>query len=518
MNGAQALIRTLANCGVDICFTNPGTSEMHFVAALDSVPEVKAVLALFEGVATGAADGYARIAGKPAATLLHLGPGMGNGWANLHNARRGHTPLVNIVGDHATYHRKFDAPLTSDIAGLAHAVSGWVRSSESSDQLPDDAADAVAAAMGPPGQVATLILPADASWSEARGPAERRPVADPPPVDDAVVADLANQLRSGQPTALLVGGRVLRDERGLVAAARVAEATGAKLLAETFPACLRRGAGLPDIERLGYLAEFTQMQLDGIERLVVVDTTRPVSFFAYPGKPSDLVPDGCEVTVVGTDRTDPTEILEAVADAIGATGEPTTQAPTRPEPGTGKLTPQTLANALGALLPEDAIVSDESNTSGLSIAAATAGCPPHDWLTLTGGSIGQGLPVATGAALAAPDRPVIALESDGSAMYTLQALWTQAREGSNVTTILLNNRSYAILNLELSRVGADDPGPTALSMLDLSDPAIDYVALAEGLGVPGSRADDVESFARQFSTAVAEPGPHLIQVDLDPLF
>ncbi|MBS1846957.1 MAG: acetolactate synthase large subunit [Actinobacteria bacterium] len=518
MNGAQALIRTLANCGVDICFMNPGTSEMHFVAALDSVPDVRAVLALFEGVATGAADGYARIAGRPAATLLHLGPGMGNGWANLHNARRGHVPVVNIVGDHATYHRKFDAPLTSDIAGLANAVSGWVRSSDSPETLPDDAADAVAAAQGPPGRVATLILPADASWSESHGPAEPRTPAATIEPDAAQLADATDALAGDGASALLVGGRVLGTERGLVAAARVATATGAKLFAETFPTRLRRGAGLPTIERLGYLAEFAQMQLDGIRHLVVIDTTSPVSFFAYPGKPSDLVPEGCDVIRFDPERSDPVDVLEALADRLGAPDEVERQASFRPDVGDGPLTADSLANALGALLPEDAIVSDESNTSGLAMSATTAGCPPHDWLTLTGGSIGQGLPVATGAALAAPERPVIALESDGSAMYTIQSLWTQAREHSNVTTILLNNRSYSILNLELSRVGAEEPGPVAQSMLDLSDPPLDFTAMARGLGVAASKAVTVAEFAEQFRAALAEPGPHLIQVDLDPLF
>lgn len=518
MNGAQALIRTLSNCGVDICFTNPGTSEMHFVAALDAVPEVRAVLALFEGVATGAADGYARIAGRPAATLLHLGPGLGNGWANLHNAKRGHVPVVNIVGDHATYHRKYDAPLTSDVNALAQAVSGWVRDSTTADALPDDTAEAVAAAMGPPGQVATLILPADASWSEARGPAEARSAAVPPEPDADRMRRAVEALRSDESCAVLVGGRVLASERGLVAANRVAAASGAKLYAETFPTRLRRGAGLPAIERLGYLAEFAQMQLDGITRLIVIDTTSPVSFFAYPGKPSDLVPEGCEVIRFEPESADPITVLEAFADELGAPADVERQAAHRPDAGSGKITADSLANALGALLPEDAIVSDESNTSGLSISAATAGCPPHDWLTLTGGAIGQGLPVATGAALAAPDRPVIALESDGSGMYTIQSLWTQAREKSNVTTVLLNNRSYSILNLELSRVGADEPGPVALSMLDLSDPEMDFVAMAEGFGVPGARAGTVEEFTEAFGRAQAEPGPHLIQVDIDPLF
>ncbi len=518
MNGAQALIRTLVNCGVDICFTNPGTSEMHFVAALDSVEEMRAVLALFEGVATGAADGYARIAQRPAATLLHLGPGMGNGWANLHNAKRGHTPVVNIVGDHATYHRKYDAPLTSDINGLAQAVSGWVRSSESSQTLAQDTADAVAAASGPPGCVATLILPADASWSDAVGPAEPRTASVLPTPDEQKVVQAADALRKGATSALLIGGRVLASETGLCLASQISQATGAKLLGETFPARLRRGAGIPPIERLGYLAEFAEMQLAGITQLVVIDTTSPVSFFAYPGKASDLVPEGAKVIRFAPDDADPISLLETLAESLGAFGEPLLQEATRPAPSSGVLTPDSLASALGALLPPGAIVSDESNTLGLSISGATAGCPPHDWLTLTGGSIGQGLPVATGAALAAPDRPVICLESDGSAMYTLQALWTQARENLNVTTILLNNRSYSILNLELSRVGAEDPGPKALSMLDLSEPPLDFVALATGMGVTASAATTIEDFTEQFSTALLEPGPHLIQVDLDPLF
>ncbi len=518
MNGAQALIRTLSNCGVDICFMNPGTSEMHFVAALDAVPDVRAVLALFEGVATGAADGYARVAGRPAATLLHLGPGMSNGWANLHNARRGHVPVVNIVGDHATYHREYDAPLTSDIDGLAQAVSGWVHSSDTADTLPEDTAEAVAAAMGPPGQVATLILPADASWSEARGPAEPRPLTEAPTPDPERIALALDALQGTEPAAIVVGGRVLGSEEGLVAASRVAQASGAKLFAETFPTRLRRGAGLPPIERLGYLAEFTQMQLEGVRRLVVIDTTPPVSFFAYPGKPSDLVPADCEVIHFEPESADPLVVLGELADRLGAPADVARQSAGRPELGSGPLTAETLAAALGALLPDEAIVSDESNTSGLGFPGATEGCPPHDWLTLTGGAIGQGLPVATGAALAAPDRPVIALESDGSGLYTIQSLWTQAREQSNVTTVLLNNRSYSVLNLELSRVGAEEPGPIAMSMLDLTRPEMDFVAISEGLGVPASRATTVAEFAEQFQAALAEPGPHLIQVDLEPLF
>jgi acetolactate synthase-1/2/3 large subunit len=512
MNGAQALIRTLVGCGVDVCFTNPGTSEMHFVAALDSVPEMRSALGLFEGVVTGAADGYGRMADKPAATLLHLGPGLGNGLANLHNARRARTPLVNIVGDHATYHEQYDAPLQSDIDGAARNVSGWIRSSQRTADVAGDAADAVAAALGPPGQVATLILPADVSWGEGAEPARPKPPAARAAVADDVVDAVAKALVSGEPSALLVGGSATR-EAGLVAASRVANATGAKLLGETFPARLQRGAGLPPLERLGYLAELMTAQLDGLRHLVLVDAKAPVSFFAYPEKPSYLVPDGCEVHVLASDADDAVGALERLADVVGE-AEPTRQPAARPDRPTGDLTGEAVANAIGALLPEDAIVSDEANTAGLWVAAATAGAPPHDALTLTGGAIGQGLPVATGAAVACRDRKVVCLEADGSAMYTLQALWTQAREGLDVTTVIFNNRSYAILNLELRRVGAESSGPKALDMLDLSRPDLDFVALADGMGVEAARATTADELVAALERGLASSGPFLVDAIL----
>jgi acetolactate synthase I/II/III large subunit len=514
MNGAQALIRTLVDGGVDVCFTNPGTSEMHFVAALDSVPEMRGTLGLFEGVATGAADGYGRMADKPAATLLHLGPGLGNGLANLHNARRARTPLVNIVGDHATYHTQHDAPLQSDIESAARNVSGWIRAPQRTEYVARDAAEAVAGAFGPPGQVATLILPADVSWGEGAEPMKPEPPAARTPVGDVVDA-VAKVLVSGEPCALLLGGSATR-EAGLVAASRVANATGAKLLGETFPARLQRGAGLPPLERLGYLAEFMTAQLAGLRNLILVDAKAPVSFFAYPGKPSFLVPDGCEVRVLATGADDAVGALEHLADLVG-NADPTLQPAQRPERPTGDLTGEAVADAIGALLPEDAIVSDEANTAGLWVAAATAGAPPHDSLTLTGGAIGQGLPVATGAAVACPDRKVLCLEADGSAMYTLQALWTQAREGLDVTTVIFNNRSYAILNLELSRVGAESSGPKALDMLDLSRPDLDFTALAQGMGVPAARATTADELVTALERGIAEPGPYLVDAVLPAL-
>jgi acetolactate synthase-1/2/3 large subunit len=511
LNGAQALIRTLVAGGVDTCFTNPGTSEMHFVAALDTVPGMRGVLALFEGVATGAADGYARMAGKPACTLLHLGPGLGNGLANLHNARKGHVPVVNIVGDHASYHKQYDAQLESDIETVARNVSPWIRWSQKPADVGRDAAEAIAVASGPPGQVATLILPADVSWSAGGLVAEPIPARPATPVDGDAVDAVAAALRSGEPCGLLLGGSALRED-GLVAAGRLAAATGARMLAETFPTRLERGAGVPPVDRLAYLAEFAAAQLAGLRHLVVVDAKAPVSFFAYPDKASYLVPEGCEVHLLSQGGGNAAATLAALADAVDAPLDGAGRQPAeRPDLPAGELTAAAVAQAVGALLPEGAIVSDEGNTSGLFAPAMTAGAPRHDWLCLTGGAIGQGMPVATGAAVACPDRQVVNLQADGSALYTLQSLWTQAREGLDVVTIVYNNRSYAVLNMELDRVGVEAPGPRARDLLDLSRPDIDFVALSEGLGVPATRATTAEELGDQLARAIAEPGPALIE-------
>jgi acetolactate synthase-1/2/3 large subunit len=510
-NGAQALIRTLVDAGVTTCFTNPGTSEMHFVAALDDVPEMRAVLALFEGVATGAADGYARMAERPGATLLHLGSGLGNGLANLHNARKGKVPVVNIVGDHATYHTKYDAQLQSDIETVARNVSPWVRTSQSTAALPGDAVEAIAAAYGPPGQVATLILPADVSWSDGAEPAAPPDLPAPPVASNEVVERVAHALRGRGETAILLGGRALR-EPSLMAAGRVAAATGTKLLAEVFPTRIERGVGLPPVERVAYLAELASVQLAGLKHLVLVDAKAPVSFFAYPGKKSYLVPDGCEVHELAAPDQDALGGLEALVAALDAgSAEPVLQRASRPARPTGELTADAVCQAIGAVLPEGAIVSDEAQTSGVTLAAHTAGAPRHDVLTLTGGAIGQGLPVAVGAAIAAPDRPVIALEGEGSAMYTIQSLWTMAREELDVTAVIFNNRSYAILNIELERVGAERPGPKAKEQLDLAGPNLDFVQIAKGLGVPAARVETGEQMASGLERAIAEPGPHLIE-------
>jgi acetolactate synthase-1/2/3 large subunit len=511
MNGAQAMIRTLVDAGVTTCFTNPGTSEMHFVAALDSVPEMRGVLGLFEGVATGAADGYARMAGVPACTLLHLGPGLGNGLANLHNARRARTPLVNIVGDHATYHARFDAPLASDIETAARNVSPWIGRPERTADLCRVTAEAVFEATVPPGQVATLILPADVSCSDGATPAPALAERARATVDAEAVEQVAKVLRSGEPVALLLGGSVMR-RASLLAAARVAAGTGARLLGETFVARRERGAGIPRIEKVQYFSEMAEAQLAGLRHLVLVDAISPVTFFAYPGKPSDLVPDGCEVHVLATGRDDAAGALAALAATVG--GEAREDDAPAPERPTGGLTGATLAAAVAATMPDGAIVCDESTTNSVHMTAATAGCAPHDWLQLTGGAIGVGLPLATGAAVACPDRPVLALEADGSAMYTIQALWTHAREQLDVTTVIMNNRSYAILNIELARTGAGAGGPKAKDLLDLSRPDLDFVRLAEGMGVPAVAVHSADEAVVALERAHAEPGPHLIDAIL----
>jgi acetolactate synthase I/II/III large subunit len=514
VNGAQALIRTLVRAGVDVCFANPGTSEMHFVAALDDVPDMRAVLTLFEGVATGAADGYARMAGRPAATLLHLGPGMGNGLANLHNARRGRTPMVNVVGDHSRSHKRLDALLESDIDALAGTVSGWVRRSLNPADVAADAAEAVAAASAPPGAIATLILPADVSWEDGAEVAAPLPGRPAPQVGPSVVADVAAVLASGEPAVLFLGGDVVAGEEGLLAAAQLAAGTGARLLTETFPARTARGAGLPDVTRLPYPPEMAIAALAGTKHLVLAGAQAPVHFFGYPGVPGHPVPDDCTVHVLSAPGEDGVTALRALADLAAPDAVPDLLEASRPELPTGELTPRAMAAVIGALLPDDAIVVDEALTSGVGLHELTSGAPRHDWLSLTGGAIGAGLPMALGAAIACPDRPVIGIQADGSAMYTISALWSHAREQCDITTIVCDNGSYAILEHELSRVGAEGNGERAAQLLDLGGPDLDFVALATGMGVPATRATTAEELADQLRKALVEPGPHLIDAVL----
>jgi len=511
MNGAEKLLETLVASGVEVCFSNPGTSEMQLVSAIGNNAGMRAILCLFEGVVSGAADGYARMSDKPALTLLHVGSGFSNSMANLHNARRAHSPLVNVVGDHATYHLKYDAPLTSDVPAHASICSDWVKVSTSADDLAASGAEAVQASMNGAGKTATLIAPANHAWEEATQTTEIQPLPVPAAPPAANIAAAAAALSSGKASALLLGGKALRED-SLATAGRISKASGARVLGETFAARMQRGAGRYAVERLQYFSEHVSAQLAGIEQIILVGATAPVSFFAYPGKESWLIPDGCEIFELAGADQDLSAALEALADRLGADADADTTpiAPPFPPPA-GPLTPIAIGQTLTLLMPEDAIVSDEANTCGLGIFPATENARPHDWLMLTGGAIGQGLPLSLGAAVACPDRKVIALQADGSAMYTVQALWSMARENSDVTVVIMNNRSYAILNIELARVGADQPTPKTLSMLDLSRPDIDWVAVAEGMGVPASRANDADEFHRQFADAMEGQGPCLIE-------
>jgi acetolactate synthase I/II/III large subunit len=508
--GAESLVQTFVDGGVRVCFANPGTSEMHFVAALDANPDMRCVLGLFEGVVTGAADGYARMSGMPAATLLHLGPGFGNGLANLHNAKKARTPVVNVVGEHATYHRQYDAPLSSDVEGIARTVSGWVKVSASADEVAADGAAAVQAALAPPGQVASLILPADTAWNRTRASAAPLPRLAPKPVDGQRVDAVARALRRGEPAVLLVNGVLSAKRTALLD--RIAQASGARWMADTFVPRIERGAGRVDVPRLPYFGEQAAHVLEGTRHLILVSTQPPVTFFAYPDKPSWLTPDDCALHTLVERDEDVDGALEALGDAIGIAGvAPRIAAAARPPLPKGALNPGSIGAGFAALLPEDAVVVDEGGISGGGALVASAGAPPHDWLILTGGSIGYGMPAATGAAVACPGRRVVNLQADGSAMYTVQALWTQAREKLDVTTIIFANRKYAILQIEFGRVGAHNPGPKAMSMLDLTNPELDWVSIAKGMGVPAWRVTTADEFTKALGASFGTAGPALIE-------
>ena len=511
MNGADALCDTLLAGGVDMCFANPGTSEMHFVAALDRKPQMRCVLGLFEGVVTGAADGYARMADRPAATLLHLGPGLANGLANLHNARRAYSPVVNVVGDHATYHRQYDAPLTSDIEGLARPMSHWVKTTAQADDVSRDAAEAVREANTAPGRIATLILPADAAWNETAAPIVN--VAPAPPrtrVDRDALRHAVSMLRNGKRTVLMLSGTALRAG-ALEAAGRIAAATGARLLAQQANGRIERGAGRVAIDRTPYVVDVALKAFHDTEQMILIGAKAPVGFFAYPDKPSVQTPDSCDIFPLAAPGDDLADALATLADEIAGKASPIFEAHAPPAPATGALNGDKAVATISAYLPENAIVIDESISAGRYSFGLTRNAAPHDYLQLTGGAIGIGLPMAAGAALACPDRKVISLQADGSAMYTIQALWTQARENLDIVTVLFSNRSYSVLHAELRGVGAGEAGRNARRMLDLDNPDLQFVEIARGMGVEGQRVTTSEEFAAAFRAALSRRGPYLIE-------
>jgi len=513
MNGAESLVRTLVAGGVDVCFANPGTSEMHFVAALDRVEGMRCVLGLFEGVVTGAADGYFRMKGSPASTLLHLGPGLANGLANLHNAKKAHSGIVNIVGQHAGYHIGFNAPLTSDIEGLARPMSAWVRTSPDAKSIAADGAAAIAAAKSAPPQIATLILPADTAWNEADGIAEV-PVDSQRVSYSAKAVDEAARILRDDPahTLVLMTGSALTAE-ALALAEQIAGKTGCKVMGQTYHPRMARGQGRFSIDRIPYVIELALPILKNFKHIVLVEANDPVAFFAYPNKPSMLKAEGTDVHRMTSWGENSVAALEALAGAVGA--KPSDVKPQKlmelAKP-TGALTHASIAQAIAMAIPENAIIVDESITTGRGFFPPTAASKPHDWLQNMGGSIGFSTPVATGAAVACPDRKVICMVGDGSAMYTIQSLWTQAREGLNVLTIVFANRIYQILRGEFDGVGAGDPGQRAMDMLKIDGPTIDFVSLAKGMGVPARSVDNVDDFVKALAEGVADKGPRLIEV------
>lgn len=508
LTGAEALVSTLANNGVTACFANPGTSEMHLVTALDGEPRIRSVLCLFEGVATGAADGYARISGTPAMTLLHLGAGYMNAGANIHNAGRANTPMVNVIGDHAVPHLKYDAPLTSNIAGLAGPNSLWIKSADKVEETGALAAEAFAASYGPkPGPV-SLLLPADSAWLEGGVPGD---VVTPPTlrsIEASTIEAAATAISAASKPVMIINGTAL-SEAGLHAASRL-KAAGIRILTDTFYPKMRRGAGVFAPERMQYFAEGAMADLEGSDLMLVAGTSAPVAFFAYPGKPSLLVPEGCDVFDLGDASTNSAATLAALADHIGAKEAAPVENLVVPDAPTGDLTAQAVGQSLARHMPKNAIMSDDGVSNGLMSYLPTQNAQPHDWMMLTGGAIGQGMPLALGAALAAPDRKVLCLSGDGAGMYTNQALWSMAREGADVTTIVFVNHSYRILNIELYRTGAGNPGPTAKDMLSIGGPDIDWVQLSTSMGVPAVEATTAEAFDAALAEAIATPGPRLI--------
>lgn len=515
MNGAECLLRTLVNNGVEMCFMNPGTSEMHFVAALDRVPGMRAILCLFEGVCSGAADGYARMLRKPAATLLHLGPGLANGLSNFHNARKARSPIVSIVGEHSIQHLRYDAPLSADIPAFASGVSNDIHVVRQAGELGNATVAAIQAAVNPPGQVSMLIIPADISWSDAGEAGAAAPFPRRKQPGEAAIHEAARVLRFEQNAGLLLGGTALTSP-ALEAAGRLASATGARIFADRNASRTESGQGRLQPCRIPYFPEPAREALAGLQHLVLVEAKPPVSFFGYPGSPSTLLPEGCKTYYLANIDENGPAALAALVDACGATTSPMEWNSPAPAllPQWGDLTPDTVGAVVSALLPEGAIVSEEAVSSSAAVWNHLLAAAPYDHLPVTGGSIGQGLPVALGAAIACPGRKVVAIEADGSGMYTPQALWSMARESADVTVVILSNRRYRILEVEMRRTGADGFGPMANNMIDIGRPELDWVMLSQAMGVPASKATNVEEFRRQFSLAMGEPGPRLIEAAL----
>lgn len=555
LNGAESLVRSLIENDLELCFANPGTSEMHFVAALDKVPGLRCVLGLHETVVTGAADGYARMAEKPAATLLHTGPGLANGLSNLHNARKAWTPVVNIVGEHALSHIEHDAPLNSDIEGIARPMSHWVHTPKEAASLAQGGAEAVAQARRHPGHIATLILPANTAWDEVvddevikaktedeteaetnaqsnaqtKDETEDEVISEDTPasvngpsspfsgviVEQSRIDSVAGVLESAQANdeaiCIILGGHCLQA-KALELADQIAQQCLATLMVETFKSRWQRGAGRVSVKEIPYPVDAAVEVLAPFTHVLTVCAKAPVGFFAYPDKPSKLYPEHAQVHELAAMHDDGLQALQDLVVALGASGlQPRLQTRRQhEEPEEQLLTPDAIGVVLANRSPENAIIVDEAVTSGVGPTKRMECAAAHDWLEVCGGSIGGGMPLATGAAVACPDRKVINLQADGSGMYSLQSLWTQAREQLNVVTIVFANGSYAILKHELDNVQATS-GRVALDMMELDRPALDWVAMSTGMGVSAKRATCVDEFRQALDEALTHNGPFLIE-------
>ena len=513
--GADLLLRSLENEGIDTCLANPGTSEMHLVAAIGKSSLMRPILCLFEGVVTAAADGFWRMKRYPAATLLHLGPGYANGMANLHNAKKAFSGLVNIVGDHAEWHLEFDAPLTSDLEGHVKLHSDWFTKSINPTNLGQLGTLSCIEAKSGWGKIASIIVPANHSWEVGEEQKQSlSPTVGMLPVDDSILKNTAKSLRLNKKRALLLGNRGL-SRKSIEYASAIAKATEADLLCETFFPRVYRGAGEVKIKRIPYFAELAIDFLASYEQIFLVGAKEPVGFFAYPDIPSKLSPPACSIIKVASKDEDVEQALQDLYEDLSLKSRPKVVFSHGDRITSITLDETSVSQIISELLPENSIISDEGITCSASLYAQTETAAPHDWLCLTGGSIGQGLPLGFGAAIACPDRKVITFQADGSAMYTVQTLWSMARENTDITVILLNNSSYAILNIELDRLKTGPRNDKTLSMLNIDNPMIDWVEISKGLGVEASRSTNVKEFREQFHNAMKQKGPRLIEVIIE---
>lgn len=513
--GADIMFDALYQGGARICFANPGTTELTMVSALARQTGIRSVLSLFEGVCTGAADGYFRVSGQVPLTLLHLGPGFANGIANLHNARRAGSRIINLIGDHASWHLSYDAPLTSDIESLASPVSREVIRMRSPAGITADVQSSFEATCRKEGGSATLIIPTDVIDATVKpGSAQLRASTwQGANVADQIISDAAQKARNADEIIVLIGGNAL-DEAGIKAGAALAEKLGGRLLMEPYPAIVTLGGDLPQVERQAYFPDDVIAQM-GDATVILAGSRMPISYFGYEGWPSQLVAEERLVRLAGPEH-DAVDALQRLAEILGAeaVSSPEHKTANSVADGGASLTPASVIEELIEQLPDGSIISLEGSTLGGPWLRSAHRARRHRVMTNTGGAIGQGLPCAVGAALAAPDVRVVSLQSDGSAQYTFQSLWTMAREKLNVTVIIAANHRYAILQTELARADAplDDAVIADLTLLDR--PRIDWVALATGYGVEAVRATTNDELAAALRYGLSLDGPLLIQAEL----